>query len=252
LVIHNSRVYLRYIYLIAMKYQCIIIDDEPHAVEHLKDLVELMPNLALVKTYTDPILALTEISAYKHPVDLILMDIEMPISGIELFEQIKHKTHKLVFVTAWMHDYYGPALRALPDACLLKPVALEKFAPVINKLFPAPKPPADDYLFIKCTDDSVYSKINCRDIVAIESKGHYVLIYIAGQEVPANISLSEIKNKLNTSGEHFLQVHQSFIIGTRHIITVDGNKVTLADKRDIIVGGNYRKDFTTFLTAMSV
>jgi len=251
-LIIRAYIYVAFI-IIAMKYQCIIIDDEPHAVEQIKDLVELMPNLKLVKTYTNPLLALTDISAYKHPVDLILMDIEMPITGIELFEQIKHKTHKLVFVTAWMGNYYEPATKALPDACLLKPVTLERFAPVINKLFPAPKPPAEeDFLFVKCRNDAVYSKINYKDIVAIESKQHYVMIYIAGERVPANISLGEMKNKLSTSREHFLQIHRSFIIGTGHITTVDGNKVTLVNKLDIIVGGNYRKDFTTFLAARSV
>ncbi len=72
-------------------HKCIIIDDEPHAIDGLKNYISLIPDLELVKSYTDPLQALMEISV-TDKVDLMLLDIDMPqISGIELSKEIRKK-----------------------------------------------------------------------------------------------------------------------------------------------------------------
>jgi len=64
--------------------RCIVIDDEPWAIEALKKYIDKVNNLELIKSYTDPLKALEEISKGEK-IDLILMDVDMPeISGIEL------------------------------------------------------------------------------------------------------------------------------------------------------------------------
>ncbi|MFI5159426.1 MAG: LytR/AlgR family response regulator transcription factor, partial [Sphingobacteriales bacterium] len=82
-------------------YSCIIVDDEPYAIEGLKTYIDLIPNLEVIKSYTDPLYALTDINSIGN-VDLILLDIDMPmITGIELSKQVRQKTEKLVFTTAF-------------------------------------------------------------------------------------------------------------------------------------------------------
>ena len=88
-----------------VKYKCIIIDDEAHAINGLKNYIEKVPSLPLVKCYNEPLQALMELPG-ADKVDLILMDIDMPnISGIELSKHVREKTNKLIFTTG--HTKYG-------------------------------------------------------------------------------------------------------------------------------------------------
>ena len=65
------------------KMRCIIVDDEPLAVELMAGYVRKTPSLELVGTYTDPVAALSEIRSTLP--DLVFMDIQMPdLNGLEL------------------------------------------------------------------------------------------------------------------------------------------------------------------------
>jgi len=116
-------------------YKCIIIDDEPHAIEGLKGYMASTPQLNLVKSYTDSLAALKDIQE-SEPVDLIFLDVDMPtINGIELAKEIRNKTAKLIFTTA--HTKYAfEAFEVNADGYLLKPYSIGKFIIAINRLFP--------------------------------------------------------------------------------------------------------------------
>jgi len=82
-----------------MKYKCIIIGDESHAIEGLERYIATLPELEVFKTYHDSVIALREIPKLAK-VDLIFLDVDMPtISGLELAKEIRGKTNKLVFTT---------------------------------------------------------------------------------------------------------------------------------------------------------
>src|SRR3982750_1482359 len=113
-------------------YKCIIIDDEPQAIEGLKTYLAATPQLELLASYTDPVIALKEI-VERDNVDLIFLDVDMPkINGIELAKVIRNKTKKLIFTTA--HTKYAfDAFEADADAFLWKPYSLGKFIITIEK-----------------------------------------------------------------------------------------------------------------------
>src|SRR5437879_7663087 len=139
-------------------YKCIIIDDESYAIDRLKDYISSIPNLLLIKSYTNPLEALIALAS-SEVVDIIFLDINMPqITGIELSKEIRQKTRKLVFTTA--HTQYGyEAFEVDADAYLLKPYTLSKFASTVAKLFPrnheSPRELGenDDFFFIKNKND---------------------------------------------------------------------------------------------------
>jgi DNA-binding LytR/AlgR family response regulator len=234
-----------------VKYKCIIIDDEAHSIEGLKKYIELIPSLTLIKTYTDPLQALLELSVGEC-VDLILMDISMPhITGIELSKQIREKTDKLIFTTA--HTKYGyEAFEVSADAYLLKPYSLTKFASTIAKLLP-PKPgnkpdsPADDYFFVKNKDENhKLIKVRYEDVIAVESQQNYVMIYTTRQKILTYMSLTEISNILGQF-TNFVKYHRSFIINKEHIDSIIGNTLKMSNGIQITVGENFKKDFTAFM-----
>lgn len=235
-----------------IKYKCIIIDDEAHSIEGLKKYIEQIPTLVLQKCYTDPLTALMELSG-SEPVDLILMDISMPnITGIELSQQIREKTNKLVFTTAYT-DYGYEAFEVSADAYLLKPYSMLKFASTIAKLFPVKadgitdNTPTDDYFFAKNKDENhKLIKVCYKDVIAVESQQNYVMIYTVKQKILTYMSLTEIAQILGQF-PNFVKYHRSFILNKDHIDSIIGNTVRMVNGIQITVGENFRKDFTAFM-----
>jgi DNA-binding LytR/AlgR family response regulator len=232
---------------------CIIIDDEPYAIEGLKAYINSIPNLSVLKTYTDPLEALIDL-VNSDMVDLILLDIDMPkITGIELSKEIRQKTRKLVFTTSYT-QYGYLAFEAEADAYLLKPYTLTKFASTISKLFPPNEKPIvvenviDNYFFVKNKDEHLkIVKIKYDDVIAVESKQNYVMIHTVSKKVLTYMSLTEI-SKIFTRFNNFEQFQRSFIISKEHIDNIDGNTINMVNGIQITVGEYYRKDFTTFLS----
>ncbi len=233
------------------KYDCMIIDDEPHSVEGLKKYIEFVPTLKLVKAYIDPVEALLELSGVEK-VDLILMDIDMPkINGIELSKQLREKTKKLIFTTAYTQYGYD-AFEVSADAYLLKPYSLSKFAGTIAKIFP----PADekenshyedDYFFVKNKEENHrLIKVKYRDVAAVESKQNYVMIHTPEKKILTYMSLTEIGNILERFPD-FVKYHRSFVINKQHISSIAGNTLTMCTGLQITVGEYFRKDFVSFL-----
>ncbi len=233
--------------------KCIIIDDEPYAIEGLRAYISSIPNLSVIKSYTDPVQALIDL-ATADVVDLILLDIDMPkITGIELSKEIRQKTRKLVFTTSYT-QYGYEAFEAEADAYLLKPYTLSKFAATITKLFPKDekskldiKAP-DDYFFVKNKDDNLkIVKIRYDEVVAVESKQNYVLIHTLTKKVLTYMSLTEI-SKIFRQFANFEQFQRSYIIGKDHIDSIDGNTIRMVNGLQITIGEYYKKDFTTFMS----
>jgi DNA-binding LytR/AlgR family response regulator len=234
------------------EYKCIIIDDEEFAVDWLKNYIAAIPSLKLVKCYTDPLKALLEI-AQGEAVDLIILDIHMPkITGIDLSKQIRRKTNKLIFSTAYK-EYGFEAYEVEADAYLLKPYSISKFAATVAKLFSevdgqkAGGNTKDDFFFVKNKDENLkIVKINYAEVIAVESKQNYVLIHTLTKKVLTYMSLTEISKILNKF-QFFVQFQRSFIIGKMHIESIDGNTIKMVNGLQITVGDYYRKEFSAFL-----
>jgi len=232
-------------------YTCIIIDDEPHSIESLKKYIDSFPGLILIQSYTDPLLALKEI-LQAEPVDLILLDIDMPkINGIELSKEIRQQAKRLVFTTG--HTQYGyEAIKVKADDYLLKPYTLAEFMISMSKLFVTEAAQdkaieSSDFFFVKSKDDNL--KMVCikyADVIAVESKLNYILISTKTKKVLTYMSLTEISKILfKLSG--FLKFNRSFIIAQDHIDFIEGNSITMTDGTKVTVGDFYRKDFSQFM-----
>ena len=231
--------------------KCIIIDDEEHAIEGLKAYISTLPELSIIQTYLDPLLALKEILRMEC-VDLIFLDVDMPkINGIELAGEIRNKTKKLVFTTG--HTKYAyEAFEANADAYLLKPYSLGKFVIAMHKLFPEntrsePENDAKAYFFVKSKEDDLRMvKINYDDIIVVEGQQNYIMIHTKTKKVLTYMSLSEITGILTSYGG-FMQLHRSFVANMAQIEHIDGAMVKMNNGMRIGVGEYYRKNFNDFL-----
>jgi len=240
-----------------MKYKCIIIDDESHAIEGLERYIATLPELEVFKTYHDPVIALREIPKLAK-VDLIFLDVDMPtISGLELAKEIRGKTNKLVFTTG--HTAYAyEAFESQADAYLLKPYSLGKFVITFNKLFPEPEAVENglfsiaddenrDYFFVKAKlETTVMVKIRFDDVVFVESKEHNLNIFTLNGKFNTYMTLNDISKTLFLHSQ-FIQPHRSYIVNQNHIESIEGNSIKMATGKQVTIGDLFRKNFNDFI-----
>lgn len=241
-----------------MKLKCIVIDDDIHAINGIKSYINTLSNIQLIHAYTDPLEALTEISA-GNDVDIIFMDVDMPmISGIELSKAVRHKTNKLIFTTS--HSKYAyEAFEMHASAYLLKPYTFARFAETINRLFPlTPNVPSvsiqqeDDYFFVRNKNErNNLIKVRYLDIVAVESLQNYVRIYTVDETIVTYIALTEIKVILKEF-PNFAQAHRSFIIAKNYIEKVEGNMLKMINNLSVNIGNNYREEIQAYIKEKTI
>lgn len=236
-----------------MKLRCIIVDDDLHSINGLKSYINNLSRLEIIQIYTDPLRAMEEIAAI-HQVDIIFMDVDMPvISGIELARAIRHKTDKLIFTTSHTKFAYE-AFELHANDFLLKPFTIARFAECINRLFPRKdldvghgQGKIEDHFFVRNkNDNNGMTKVRYKDIIAVESLQNYIRIFTISGQVITYMSLTEIKEVLKDQ-PNFTQVHRSFIVSQEHISKVDGNTLFMVDGMELTIGKLYREQMMEYL-----
>lgn len=229
---------------------CVIIDDEMHAVELLTDYISAMPNLHLLKYFTDPLQAMTDINE-EDEIDIVFMDVDMPgMTGLDLSQAIRHKTKYLVFTTA--HAKYAlDAFSVQANEYLLKPISMSKFALMVNRLIKSEaslkrEVKTEDFFFIKTDQTQRYIKVNLRDLIAVEGLNNYIKIHTLSGTYVAYLTMKEMEAKLD-GNDNFMRVQRSFIISMDHINKVEASTILLSNKLEVPLGTTYKKYFLTFL-----
>jgi two-component system, LytTR family, response regulator len=219
---------------------CLLIDDEPLALEVLADFVNKIPYLKLAGKFEDPLQAIPLIETKE--IDLLFLDIRMPdISGIDFFKSLVHRP-ELIFTTAYSeYAIDGFALKAIDY--LLKPVSFEKFVSACNRvkeimeLRNARNTRKQDYFFINAAHKM--HKIFYNDILYLEGFKDYTKIYFTESGAPMLIlqSLKYFEDMLENMD--FIRVHRSYIVPLRKINTLARKELTIGHK-SIPVSDNYR------------
>ena len=226
---------------------CIIVDDEQHAIDILVTYVKQTPGLQLVATTTNPIEALQMVGANK--IDLIFLDIHMPeLSGIDLIKAISGKL-KVILTTAYSEFALESYELDVVDY-LLKPIRFTRFLQAVQKVLAEvneSKTSADalnsenDFIFVKTESKGKLLKINLKDIDYIEGMKNYVAIYCDKQKILVYTTMKELEEKLPQ--KQFMRVHKSFIIPVNKITGIEGNLLRLKNiSAEIIIGESYKAE----------
>ena len=230
---------------------CIIVDDEQHAIDILVHYVAQTPQLHLVGTATNPIEALQLVSTQKA--DLVFLDIQMPeLSGIDFIKAINGKA-KVILTTAYSEFAIESYELDVVDY-LLKPIRIPRFLQAVQKavkeLEEKSEPSTsnlqggqadDDYIFVKTESKGKLLKINLADIDYIEGMKNYVAFYRGGQKTLVYASMKDIEGRLPQ--KQFIRVHKSFIIPIAKITGIEGNLLRMKGvTAEIMIGENYKAD----------
>lgn len=229
---------------------CLIIDDEPLAIELLEDFVSKVPFLRLEKSCSSAIEAMQEIQAKK--IDLIFTDIEMPdFTGIEFVKSLEHKP-LFIFTTAYSH-YAVEGFNLNAVDYLVKPIPFHRFITAVNRaqeLFKLKsenetkqvveqvKEPKANFIFVKSEYENV--KVNLNSIKYVEGLKDYIKIFT--DKPKPILTLNSLKVFEDKLPDNFVRVHRSFIVSLDYIDSVQRNRIVIGDTR-IPIGQNYKDDF---------
>ncbi|MFV0417732.1 MAG: LytR/AlgR family response regulator transcription factor [Dysgonomonas sp.] len=233
-----------------MKLKCIIIDDEPLAIDLIKSYVQKTPFLELIGTFSNALASIDTIS--NNNIDVIFLDINMPqINGLEFSKTISPST-RIIFTTAY--DQYaveGFRLNALDY--LLKPINYTEFLQASSKALEWFKLMEKSDTENTVSTSSIFvksghriEKIDFDTILYIENQKDYVKFHLENIKEPVSslMSMQSLEEKL--PGKYFMRVHRSFIVNLYKIKTIERNCIVFG-KEYIPVSESYKARFMEYL-----
>lgn len=228
---------------------CIIVDDEPLARAEMRSLIAEISSMDVLGEFSNAPSALEFLK--DNEVDLIFLDIEMPmVTGLEFVEMLPKKS-LIIFTTAYS-QYALKSYELEAVDYLLKPIDPQRLKKAIDKAVlytellskntvkNTVESNTADFLFIKA--ERRFYKISFSDIKFIEGLKDYVVIHTKQQKLITAMNLKTIHQKI--SGETFIRVSKSYVVNMNFIDSFDNNNIYIEDS-EIPLGEVYRADFFT-------
>jgi DNA-binding LytR/AlgR family response regulator len=251
---------------------CIIIDDEPFALDLMEDNVLKVPYLTLIKKCSNAFEAMDVLQTEK--IDLIFLDIQMQgLTGIQFLKSLSATKPMVVFVTAYaQYALEGYALDVVDY--LLKPVDFTRFVKACNKAkelyelkikneelkttvntFAEQEKTLQNAVYTEWSSspefffvnaDYSHFKINMTDITHIEGMKDYVKIHLASQPKPVitRMSIKNMEEKLGTVD--FKRVHKSFIVAIKKIEYIRNQRIFIG-KHIVPIGENFKDEMAKWI-----
>ena len=239
-----------------LKISCVIVDDEPMALNLVESYVEKTPFLLLKKKCNSAIEAMEFIKL--EPVDLLFLDIQMPdLTGIEFSKMLPENT-RVIFTTAF-DQYALEGIKVETLDYLLKPFDYAEFlaaANKANKWFSLMKikqqnvvSEEKEFLFVKSEYKQL--RIKLEDVLYFEGLKDYIKIWLKDNPKPilTLMSLKSLEEELLET--KFMRVHRSYIVSLKNIEEIERSQIIINNKR-ITVSEQYKPKFLEFVTNNSL
>lgn len=221
------------------KYTCIIIEDEPLALEKTTDFVKKIPFLNLTGKFDNALTGLEYLNNNK--VDLLFLDINMDeLTGIELLESSKISSQ--VIITTAYQEYALKGFELQITDYLLKPFTFNRFLQAVNKAQEnlvnrfALAPP--DFIFVKT--ENRLEKIMLNEIIFIEGMRDYRRIHTINKRIMTLQNFSELEKII--SPNLVCRVHKSFMVGINKIDSIERSRIKIANQI-IPISETYKEHF---------
>lgn len=254
--------------------KCVVVDDEPLALEMMSSYVRKTPYLELVGAFSSSIEALDFMR--HNPVDLAFLDIQMPdLNGLELGDFLMGTSIRLVFVTAY-EQYALEGFKVGALDYLLKPVSYNDFlkaaerarkwyermearqdlereqewntVPANGELDFKADPERSGSFFVRA--DYRWVRIRMEDVLFIESVKDYVKIHLdpqgkSKQDTPGApfcvMTLQSMKMLEEwLPSAQFMRVHRSYLVNMDQVAAVERGRVVFASGESVPVSDSYK------------
>jgi DNA-binding LytR/AlgR family response regulator len=217
--------------------KAIVIDDEPRALDVIRELTEKVSFIEVEAYFTDCFDAMTYLQ--HHAVDLLFLDINMPdISGIQFLKTITNPP-LVIFTTAYS-EYAVESFELDAIDYLLKPFSLTRFLKACNKAY-------DQYqlrrkekstmlpaVFIKSGYERV--RVELENVLYAEGSGNYVQFVLEDKKIASRLTMGEAEALLPAA--YFIRIHRSYIVAIKHITKMD-RKSAWIKQEELPIGPAY-------------
>ena len=219
---------------------CLIIDDEPLAINVIKNHIKEIDNINVIDTFNSAIDALNFMKS--NTVDLLFLDINMPLlDGLDFIKSLDKKP--MIVITTAYSEYAIKTYELEVLDYLMKPISFPRFLKAVNRAFKKLnsnltsnlKVAKRAHIFIK-VDKKKMQKIYLDEILIIESLRDYLKITTISNKYIIHSTLSSFTEKLPSN--NFIRIHRSFTIAIDKIEAVQGNSVEI-DGIKYVIGRSY-------------
>ena len=228
--------------------RCLVVDDDPLSVQIVLNCIANTPFLQAVGSCTSAVEAAEKLRTQAQPIDVLFLDIEMPMmSGIDLL-RMQIELPQVVLITS-SDDYAVQAFEFAVADYLLKPLSYPRFLQAAQKVLelvsaertaeteavsqpaPATEP---DFTFVKV--DTKLVRVDFKEVQYVEALGDYVHIVTSHSKLIVYSTMRAIEEKFPPS--QFVRVHRSFIVNINCIQALEDNSLLIKDKY-VPVGQTY-------------
>lgn len=236
-----------------MKIKCIIVDDEPVALQKMQQYVEQTPYLELVAACDNPIDAIGVLS--ERDADAIFTDINMVgLNGLDFVSSLT-KCPLVVFITAY-HEYAVDSYKIGAVDYIVKPYGFKEFQRAAdrvrtqyNMMQQCNVASGNNSLFIRA--DYKWIHIKTEDIRYIQGLSDYLRITLIDSPKPL-VTYATFAGILSVLPSKFIQVHRSWIVNVEQIKEIDRNRIVMDKDTYIPIGNSYKELLTNYLQNKSV
>jgi DNA-binding LytR/AlgR family response regulator len=238
-----------------MNLRCLLVDDEPHAIEIIESYVELIDGLEIVGKCHNAVQAFSMLQS--TPVDLLFLDIKMPkLSGTDFLRSLRNPP-KVIFTTAY-REYALDGFDLDVVDYLLKPIPFERFLRAVSKVMqfepqavlqnnPETEQsvekelvPSERDAFLYFRADRKMVKVYTKDILYVESLKDYIKIMTTtAKPLVVKQAISSVEAML--PGRDFLRIHRSFIVSIDKISAWSPSHIEVAGQ-ELPIGRLHQKD----------
>jgi two-component system LytT family response regulator len=247
--------------------KAVIIEDEKDSIDTLKwKLENYCPDVSVISSFERPADGVSYLK--KNPVDLLFLDIEMPmLTGFDVLEELgRDISFDIIFITAY--DNFGiQAVKFSALDYLLKPVQNKELKEAIDKHLKKTqqKIPSEqiDLLLnnvqaerkgkrgrIALASKESIEFVDPNDIVVCEANSNYTNIYLVeGRKRVISKTLKEFEEMLLQFD--FFRPHNSHLINlgrVKEFIRGDGGYLVMENKMKIPVSKNRKEELMQLLS----
>jgi DNA-binding LytR/AlgR family response regulator len=221
----------------------IVVDDEPLAINVIKNYILRVKELQLEGTFSNAMDASTFLR--DNHVDIMFLDINMPyLNGLEFLSTLHQKPFVIMTTAHEEHALKSFELEAIDY--LVKPISLPRFIKSVDRIIGLKQgvnkvvndKEEKPSIFVK-VDKKKLQKIFLDEIMVIESLKDYIRIITPTAKYIIHRTLSSFTDEL--PGDNFIRIHRSYTIAVDKVSVVEGNSVEIGGIR-YTIGRSYLND----------
>lgn len=209
----------------------LIVDDNKIARTTMKQLASQVKDVTVAGECANAMEAYNLLQ--EQPIDLILLDIEMPgMTGLELTKNLGGKRPVVIFTTS-KKEYAAEAFELNVADYIVKPVtparfiqAIDKAREIIQSTNEEYKLEEDEFIFIR--DSNIVRRLKVDEILFAEAMGDYVKLYTPQKFYAIHTTLKAVEERLPAS--KFIRVHRSYIAAIAKIDTIQDGALIINGK----------------------